>query len=917
MIRRLWFVVLLVFVASLAAAAKLELVKGSTSVELAVFVQDSSSTTGAGLTGLAWNTSGLGCHYWRESAAADTDITLATATLGTWATGGFIVIDGTNMPGMYSLHVPDAALAAGADNVVVFCDGATNMAPLILEIQLTDLDWNDATRGGLAALPNAAADAAGGLVISDAGGLDIDGLNTNINDIETDTSAGGAGPWATATGFSTSAALSTAQTDLDTITGTDGVTLATAQALYDIPTNAELDLRTLPSASYFDPAVDAVATVTTLAGHTAQTADHTANIAAILVDTGTTLDGALATVDANVDAVLVDTSTTLDGAIATVDANVDAILVDTAAYDTDAERFSAAILARFATVDTLETSAVSGSVAEIAQGAAGDPWSTAVPGAYGAGTAGFVLGTNLDAILTDRTLAAASYFDPAADTVATVTTLTGHTAQTTDHSANIAAILVDTGTTLDAALGTVDANVDAILTDTGTTLDTHLTDIKGATFSGATDSLEAIRDRGDIAWVTGGASPNPTGTCDSGSTTTCVDTERTEADNDYFTDSWIRFTSGTLDGQTKLITNFVAATDTLSFDATTAAVGTHSYEIIPAAAITGASAPSAVDIRTEIDSNSTQLAAIVLDTGTTLDAALAVVDGNVDAVLVDTVAGGAGPWTTATCASAGDCASPAEVATELATYDGPTDAEMDARTLLAASYFDPAADTVANVTTVATTTTNTDMLTAAAVNAEVDTALADYNGPTSAEFDARTILAADYFDPAADTVANVTTVATTTTNTDMRGTDSAALASVATEARLAELDAANLPADVDAILADTGTTLDAALAVVDANVDSILADTAAVEPMLPTRLLAEGTAQAGAAGSITLAAGASSTSDFYYGSKILVTSGTGALQDARTIVAYDGTTKIATVYPNWTVAPDVTSVYEITASGGQ
>ena len=32
----------------------------------------------------------------------------------------------------------------------------------------------------------------------------------------------------------------------------------------------------------------------------------------------------------------------------------------------------------------------------------------------------------------------------------------------------------------------------------------HLTDIKGATFSGATDSLEAIRDRGDAAWVTGG-----------------------------------------------------------------------------------------------------------------------------------------------------------------------------------------------------------------------------------------------------------------------------------------------------------------------------------------------------------------------------------------------------------------------------
>lgn len=41
----------------------------------------------------------------------------------------------------------------------------------------------------------------------------------------------------------------------------------------------------------------------------------------------------------------------------------------------------------------------------------------------------------------------------------------------------------------------------------------------------------------------------------------------------------------------------------------------------------------------------------------------------------------------------------------------------------------------------------------------------------------------------------------------MRGTDSAALASVCTEGRLSELDAANLPASIDDILADTGTTI--------------------------------------------------------------------------------------------------------------
>ena len=49
------------------------------------------------------------------------------------------------------------------------------------------VDLDDSVRAGLTALPNAAADAAGGLPISDAGGLDLDAMNTNVNDVETDT----------------------------------------------------------------------------------------------------------------------------------------------------------------------------------------------------------------------------------------------------------------------------------------------------------------------------------------------------------------------------------------------------------------------------------------------------------------------------------------------------------------------------------------------------------------------------------------------------------------------------------------------------------------------------------------------------------------------------------------------------------
>ena len=88
-----------------------------------------------------------------------------------------------------------------------------------------------------------------------------------------------------------------------------------------------------------------------------------------------------------------------------------------------------------------------------------------------------------------------------------------------------------------------------------------------------------------------------------------------------------------------------------------------------------------------------------------------------------------------------------------------------------------------------------------AQTADHTAAIADV--PTVAEFNARTLAAAAYFDPAADTVANVTTVATTTTNTDMRGTDSAA-----TAANLAIVDT-----NVDDTLLDTGDIITSVAAI--------------------------------------------------------------------------------------------------------
>src|SRR3990167_8511422 len=57
---------------------------------------------------LAYDTAGLTAYYYRQNAAGETAITLATMTLGTWGTGGLIVVDNTNMPGLIQLGLPDA-----------------------------------------------------------------------------------------------------------------------------------------------------------------------------------------------------------------------------------------------------------------------------------------------------------------------------------------------------------------------------------------------------------------------------------------------------------------------------------------------------------------------------------------------------------------------------------------------------------------------------------------------------------------------------------------------------------------------------------------------------------------------------------------------------------------------------------------
>ena len=147
---------------------KLILKLGSTSNRVRVFIQDSTSTSGDGLTGLVYNSASLTAYYVRDGDATATSISLVTATVGTFASGGFVAVDGTNMPGLYEIGIPDAALSSG-NSLIVMLKGATNMVPLLLEIELVAYDPQDAVHLGITGIPNAAAAAAGGLPVIGTG----------------------------------------------------------------------------------------------------------------------------------------------------------------------------------------------------------------------------------------------------------------------------------------------------------------------------------------------------------------------------------------------------------------------------------------------------------------------------------------------------------------------------------------------------------------------------------------------------------------------------------------------------------------------------------------------------------------------------------------------------------------------------
>lgn len=345
--------------------AKLIVKKASTDQTVYVFIQNSSVTTGAGLTGLTYASSGLVCYYVRPLAAAAA-LTLATQTVtGAHADGGFVEVDATNMPGIYRLDFSDAICATGVNSVVVMLKGATNMAPVTLEIQLASVDVNDSVRAGLTALPNAAAAASGGLPTVDANNriAGIQGTKNDFDDLndltaaqvnaEVDTALDTAIPGSptadsinerikaidteTAGLSSSVSGITSIMSTVEAVTGLvyarlgaftgSGINtvLGFFQALFRSDASTPSDI-----GGTFDPATESVQAIRDR-GDAAWVTGGDATAAGQAA-----IEAKIDTIDTVVDSILVDTTaievdtTSIETKVDTIDTVVDAILVDTA-----------------------------------------------------------------------------------------------------------------------------------------------------------------------------------------------------------------------------------------------------------------------------------------------------------------------------------------------------------------------------------------------------------------------------------------------------------------------------------------------------------------------------------------------------------------------------------------------------------
>lgn len=300
-------------------------------------------------------------------------------------------------------------------------------------------------------------------------------------------------------GLATAASLATAQADLDILTGADGAIIASGTQTFNMTGNLSGSVGSvtgnvggnvtgsvgsvatggISAASFAAGAIDSAAIAADAIGSSELAATATAEIASAV---RTELTTELARVDVAISTRLATAGYTapLDAAgtrtaVGLASANLDTQL---AALPTAGENADAVWEEAIA-----DHSGTAGGTAEAlnAAGAAGDPWTTALPGAYGSGSAGNIIGNRIDAAISTRATPAQvnSEADAALADVGLTTTITGRIdaaistrLESASYSAppSAATIASQVRTELTTELGRIDAAISTRLASAGYTV---------------------------------------------------------------------------------------------------------------------------------------------------------------------------------------------------------------------------------------------------------------------------------------------------------------------------------------------------------------------------------------------------------------------------------------------------------------
>ena len=109
-------------------ASTITIAPGSTSQSIELYL---------GATGLTASTAGLSARYNRTRTASVSIPLVARTIAQAYTSGGFAEVDSTNMPGVYRLDLPDAALASGADDVTIVVRGASGTNGAVMTVKLS------------------------------------------------------------------------------------------------------------------------------------------------------------------------------------------------------------------------------------------------------------------------------------------------------------------------------------------------------------------------------------------------------------------------------------------------------------------------------------------------------------------------------------------------------------------------------------------------------------------------------------------------------------------------------------------------------------------------------------------------------------------------------------------------------------